>query len=233
MKLAGIIGGIGPESTLDYYRSIISLYRERNRDGSYPSIIINSINLRKILDFMEADRLADVTEYLLTEVLRLHRAGADFAALSANSPHIVFDELQRQSPIPLISIVKVACRAAKAQGLKSVGLMGARFTMQGRFYPDTFAEEGIKAVAPSLEERAYIHDKYMNELIAGKFLPETRHGLLAIAERLRIQEGIEGLILAGTELPLILRDVNVNDARIPFLDTTALHVEEIVNQILS
>jgi aspartate racemase len=230
LKLAGIIGGIGPESTQDYYRLIIALYRQRNPDRSYPSILINSINLRKVLDLMEADKLSDVTEYLLTELDRLYRAGADFGALSANTPHIVFDALQQRSPLPLVSIVKVTSRAAKSQGLKRVGLLGTRFTMQAHFYQDTFAEDGITVVMPSLEEQNLIHDKYMNELVAGIFLPETRGNLLAIAERLRIQEGIEGLILAGTELPLILRDVK--QETIPFLDTTALHVEEIVNQIL-
>jgi aspartate racemase len=231
LKLAGIIGGIGPESTQDYYRSIIDLYRQRNPDGSYPSIIINSINLRKVLDLMEADRLSDVTEYLVAEVSRLHLAGAAFAALSANSPHIVFDALQQRSPLPLVSIVKVTSGAAKAQGLKRVGLLGTRFTMQAHFYQDTFAGDGITVVMPSLEEQNYIHDKYINQLLAGIFLPETRRDLLTIAERLKIQEGIEGLILAGTELPLILRDVK--QTGIPFLDTTAIHVEEIVNQILS
>jgi len=230
MKIAGLIGGIGPESTLDYYRSIIETYRERNQDGSYPAIIVNSINLRKVLHLMEGNRLPEVAEYLLSEIGRLDRAGADFAALTANTPHIVFDALRAQSPIPLISIVEATCQAAKSLGLKCVGLLGTRFTMQAAFYPDGFSREGIRIVMPAPEEQTYIHDKYMNELIVGVFLPETRSRLLAIAERLKIQLGIEGLILGGTELPLILRDVK--DLGIPLLDTTKVHVEEIVKQIL-
>ena len=231
MKTAGIIGGIGPESTIEYYRLIIATYREQKRDGRYPSLIVNSIDLKRLLDLIGANRSADVVEYLAGEIRRLAGAGADFAALAANTPHIVFDALRRQSPIPLISIVEVTCQAARAQGLKRVGLFGTRFTMQGRFYPDVFVPAGITLVAPAPEEQAYIHEKYMGELVNGIFLPETRQGLLAIAGRLKTQEGIEGLILGGTELPLILRDVK--DQGIPFLDTTRLHVEQVVARLLS
>ena len=231
MKTAGIIGGIGPESTIEYYRSIIVSYRERKQDGSYPSIIINSIDLKKMLDLIGASELAEVTEYLAEEVRKLARAGADVGLLAANTPHVVFDEICRQSPIPLLSIVKATCEAAKASGLKRVGLFGTRFTMQGRFYPEVFSSERIQIVAPDEDEQAYIHDKYMNELVEGVFLPETRERLLTIVDRLKERDGIEGLILGGTELPLILRDSTTTG--IPFLDTTQIHVKALVAQLLS
>jgi aspartate racemase len=231
MKTAGIIGGIGPESTVEYYRSIIVSYREQRQDGSYPSIIINSIDLKKMLDLIGASELAEVTEYLAEEVQKLARAGADVGLLAANTPHVVFDEICRQSPIPLLSIVEATCEAAKASGLKRVGLFGTRFTMQGSFYPEVFSSERIQIVAPDEDEQAYIHDKYMNELVEGVFLPETRERLLTIVDRLKEREGIEGLILGGTELPLILR--NSTTAGIPFLDTTQIHVKALVAQLLS
>ena len=93
MKSVGLIGGTGPESTIEYYRTIIASYREKKGDGSYPSIVVNSIDMKKMLDLIEAKRLADVTEYLLGEVRKLGRAGADFGVLAANTPHIVFDAL--------------------------------------------------------------------------------------------------------------------------------------------
>src|SRR6267154_837621 len=95
MKTVGIIGGVGPESTIEYYRLIIEAYRQRRTDGSYPSIIINSVDISRLLAWMKADNLAD-------ELERLARAGADFGALASNTPHIIFDELQRRSPIPLL-----------------------------------------------------------------------------------------------------------------------------------
>jgi len=231
MKTLGIIGGVGPESTIEYYQNIIALYRERRRDGSYPEFIINSVDLKKGLDFMDANDLAGMADYLLKEIGKLARASANFGLISANTPHIVFDEVASKSPIPLISIVAATCAAAKARRLKKLGLFGTRFTMQGTFYPKVFSREGIELVAPDSTDQDYIHDKYLNELVPGKFLPETRAGLLAIVDRMKAKSDIDGLILAGTELPLILRDADHKG--IPLLDTTKIHCQAAVAEMLS
>jgi aspartate racemase len=231
MKTLGIIGGLGPESTVDYYQKIIALYRERTGKGRYPEFIINSINLRKGLDFMDADDLAGMADYLLEGIGKLARAGADFGLISANTPHIVFDQLEPRSPIPLISIVEATCASAKARNLKRLGLFGTRYTMRGAFYAKVFSREGIELLIPEPNDQDYIHEKYMNELIPGKFLPETRAGLLAIVDRLKAKSDIDGVILAGTELPLILRHADHNG--VPFLDTTKIHVEAAVDEMLS
>src|SRR5881227_4119721 len=202
MRTLGIIGGLGPESTIDYYGRIIALYRERTADGSYPQFIINSINMKKGLDFMDANNLAGMAEYLLEEIGRLAQAGATFGLISANTPHIVFDEVASKSPIPLLSIIEATCAAAKARKLKRLALLGTRFTMQGTFYSKVFTREGIELVVPDAKDQEYIHDKYLNELVPGKFLPETRAELLAIVDCMQAKNEIDGLILAGTELPL-------------------------------
>ena len=230
MKTIGIIGGIAPESTIEYYRSIIALYRERKQDGSYPSILINSIDMKKMLDLIAGKELAGVTEYLLGEVIKLAQAGADFGLLASNTPHLVFEDIRRHSPIPLISIVETACEIAQSLCLKKVGLFGTRFTMQGQFYPEVFAKQGIEIVLPSLEDQEFIHEKYMSELVNGVFLTETRERLLMIVDRLKANDGIQGLILGGTELPLIIREVSAGG--IPFLDTTKIHVERAVSLML-
>jgi aspartate racemase len=231
MKILGIIGGLGPESTLEYYQNIIALYRERQRDGSYPEFIINSVDLKKGLDFMAESNLTGMADYLLEEIDKLARAGANFGLISANTPHIVFDEVASKSPIPLISIVEATCAAAKARGLKKLALFGTRFTMQGTFYPRVFSHEEIELVLPDAKEQDYLHDKYLNELVPGKFLPETRAGLLAIVDRMKANSDIDGVILAGTELPLILRDAEHNG--IPFLNTTTIHCEAAVAEMFS
>src|SRR5437870_3512027 len=231
MKILGIIGGLGPESTIEYYQNIIALYRERQRDGSYPEFIINSVDLKKGLDFMAASNLNGMADYLLEEIGRLARAGANFGLISANTPHIVFDELTSKAPIPLLSIVEATCAAAKARKLKRLALLGTRFTMQGTFYSKVFNREGIELVVPDAKDQDYIHDKYLNELVPGKFLPETRAGLLAIVDCMKAKSNIDGVILAGTELPLILRDADHKG--IPFLDTTKIHCQAAVAEMLS
>ena len=231
MKILGIIGGVGPESTIEYYRNVIALYRERQRDGSYPEFIINSVDLKKGLDFMAANNLNGMADYLLGEIGKLARAGANFGLISANTPHIVFDELASKAPIPLLSIIEATCAAGKARKLKRLALLGTRFTMQGTFYSKVFTREGIELVVPDAKDQEYIHDKYLNELVPGKFLPETRAELLAIVDCMKAKSDIDGVILAGTELPLILRDADHKG--IPLLDTTKIHCQAAVAEMLS
>ena len=231
MKTVGVIGGIGPESTIEYYRQLIAAYRAQKPDGSYPPIIINSINLKAVVDLLEANDLLRVADLFVAEIQKLAGAGAEFGLLAANTPHIVFDEIHRRSPIPLVSIVEATCATARALGLKRLVLLGTRFTMQGEFYPKVFSQAEIALVVPDRDEQTYIHDKYMGELVEGIILPETRQRLLAIVDRLKEQQSIDGVILGGTELPLILGDVT--DRGIPFLDTTQIHAQAIASRAWS
>jgi aspartate racemase len=229
MKTVGIIGGIAPESTIVYYREIVSSFLNQNNGTDYPAIIINSINMKTMLEFFPAKDYDGLTKYLLSEIDKLARAGADFGVLASNTPHIVFDRLRNDSPIPLISIVEQACRKAKALGLKKAGLFGTRFTMQSTFYKDIFAREGITLVTPDTASQDYIHSVYFGELVKGILLGTTKEKLLQIADKMRDDENIEGLVLGGTELPLILQD---KERDIPFLDTTKIHVEEIIELLM-
>src|SRR5437899_8013813 len=139
---------MGPESTIEYYRAIIALYHERKPDGSYPQLIINSVDLKKGMDFMAANDLPGAAKHLLEEIRKLARAGADFGLIAANTPHIVFDDVASKSPIPLISIVEATCAAAKTRKLQRLALFGTRYTMQGKFYVNFFSREGIELLVP-------------------------------------------------------------------------------------
>jgi aspartate racemase len=231
MKTLGLIGGIGPESTIEYYRFIIAAFREQNQDDSYPPIIINSVNLTKLVTLVTSNQLEELTNELVREVEKLAMAGADFAAFASNTPHLVFDAVQNRSRVPLLSIVEAACERVQQLGLKRVGLFGTRFTMEGSFYPAVFSRSGIELIVPDEEARIFIHDKYMNELLKNIFLPETRDAMLAIANNLKEQHKIEALILGGTELPLLLRDAEIEG--IPMLDTTRIHVDRLVSEMLA
>jgi aspartate racemase len=232
MKTIGIVGGLGPESTIEYYRFLIAAYQERQPDGSFPSIIINSLDLQRGLALVTANQLDELAGFLAEGVESVARAGASFGLMAANTPHIVFDQVQRRSPIPLLSIVEAAREAAQQLGLRRLALLGTGFTMKGRFYPEVFSRAGIELIVPTPDEQAFIHDKYINELLKNMFLPATRDALFAIVEKLKERDHIEGVILAGTELPLILREVE-GRAGIPFLDTTKIHVARAVSEILA
>jgi aspartate racemase len=227
-RTLGIIGGIAPGSTIEYYRQIVDAYRARTNE--YPSVVINSIDLKRMLGLVFDARLDELIAYLLAEIGRLALARADVALLASNTPHLVFDEIRRRAPIPMISIVEAARDAAASRNLKRLGLFGTGSTMRGSFYPDVFSRAGIMLIVPRDDEQNYIHTKYMEELIPGRFLPETREGLLEIVHRMIDRDHIDGLILGGTELPLILRDER--EAGVPFLDTTSIHVQRAVDELL-
>src|SRR5678816_2374041 len=113
MATAGIVGGIGPESTVVYYRSIVAGYQRRNPDGSGPQILLNSIDNKAMLTLVMAHRMEALADFLLTEIGKLAGGGADFAIIAANTPHMVFDDVAARTPIPLISIVAVTRDAAR------------------------------------------------------------------------------------------------------------------------
>ena len=227
MGTLGIVGGLGPESTIDYYRRILEEWK-RDDPSSSPSIIIDSLDVDRGLRLVEHDRPA-LVEYLSASLRRLAAAGADFAAMAANTPHVVFDDLVARSPIPMVSIVEACAEEAQRRDLRRLGLLGTRFTMEGSFYPTVFARRGIAIVAPNDEERTWIHDRYIGQLLKGEFRDETRDGVISVVRRLREEESIDGVILGGTELTLLLSAPLVGD--IPALDTTALHVDAIVKRL--
>jgi aspartate racemase len=227
VKTLGVVGGIGPESTIDYYRLLLARAADLGGSQSAP-LVINSVDywaMRRLLDAKDDAGLADM---LVREVERLQRAGAGMAIIAATTPHMVFDAVQSRVSLPLVSIVTATADAAAAQGLKRPGLLGTRFTMQGRFFSDVFAARGMTIVAPEGGDVDYVHDVYVNELVRGQFLDTSRAGLVAVMDRLRAR-GADAIILGGTELPLILRGV---EYPLPVVDTTRIHVDAAIRAAL-
>ena len=229
MATLGIVGGIGPESTIEYYRTIIAAYQARRGAQAAPSIVINSVDAHQMLGLFGAGRIAEAIEFLRAALRQLADAGATLGLIAANTPHAVFDQVQAQSPLPLVSIVTAACDAVRAAGLKRPALFGTRFTMAGRFYQDVFAPAGIEIVVPSEDDQAYIHGKYMTELVRNQFLDQTRDGLTAIVARMKAERGIDAVILGGTELPLVMHGGEA--AGVPLVDTTKAHARAAVDRL--
>ncbi|MFL6244423.1 MAG: aspartate/glutamate racemase family protein [Thermoanaerobaculia bacterium] len=230
MTTLGIVGGIAPESTIDYYRSIIASYRRQKNDGSYPRILINSIDLTHMIGLIGAGEIRALTDLMIESVQQLARGGADLALFASNTPHLVYDDVAKASPIPMISIVEETCLAAQSLRLQKLGLFGTRFTMQASFYPRVFGASAMTVIAPAAEEQAFIHEKYMGELVAGVFRDDTRAQLIAIIRAMKERHQIDGLILGGTELPLILKEPAYDGVTV--LDTTRIHVESAVKRVM-
>ena len=229
MKTLGIVGGIGPESTIEYYRFILDGYRARVPDGSAPHVIIDSIDVNRGIAMLDASDLSALADYLGESIERLVRAGAEVGLIAANTPHIVFDEVQARARIPLISIVQATCERARVLGFRRMALLGTGFTMRRRFYPEVFARAALELVMPNDAEKAQIHAAYIGELLKNQFLPETRAAILHIIDRMRREDAVEAVILAGTELPLLLRGAEPEG--VVFLDTTLIHVAAAVDAI--
>jgi len=227
VNTVGLVGGLGPETTIDYYRRIIAAWQAVD-PASAPPLVIDSIDVREVFRLVESDRSA-LADYLSASVDRLARAGADFGAITANMPHLVFDDVSARSAIPLISIIETCADEARRRGLRRVALLGTRFTMEASMYPDGLRRRDIDVVVPDEAERIFIHDHYTNEMIKGVFRDDVRERVISIVGRLRETEDIDGVILGGTELTLLLPFDTV--AGVPALNTTAIHVDAIVNRL--
>lgn len=228
MARVGLVGGLGPESTIDYYRRIIEAWQER-RPGA-PSVIIDSLDVDLGIRLVQDDR-PGLVAYLLESIRRLERAGADFVAIGANTPHVVFDDVAARTDVPMLSIVDACAAEAARRGFQIVGLLGTRFTMEASLYTDVFSRRSITVVVPEEADRSWLHDRYIGELVRGVFRDETREGVLALVRRLRERFGVEAIVYGGTELPLLLQGGSAEG--LPTLDTTELHVRAIVEHLIS
>jgi len=231
MKKLGLIGGIGPESTIEYYSQIIKRFRALTGSNSYPELLIESIDMSRILEYVSNEDHDSLINFLKDRITIIESAQVDFGAIASNTPHIVFDKLSEKVNIPLISIVEETCKNAEEKGLKTIGLLGTMSTMSQGFYQKTANKHGIKIITPKENQMTYIHDKYVNELIYRNIKQDTKTELINIVNHLYQQFSIEGVILGGTELSLILSQDDFD--KIEVLDTTKIHVDSIVKMILS
>jgi aspartate racemase len=228
MKQVGLVGGIGPESTVDYYRRILSECGRR-RPGPAPHLTIHSISAATLLNYAQHDHAA-LTAYLLKAVHLLNRAGAEAAAFCSNTPHLVFDALMRESPVPLLGIVDKVAAVASRHGFKRLGLLGTGFTMGAQFYPEALKAVGVQLITPLPDEQTILHERYVGELAGGMFTTATRRQFATVIERLVSEDNVDAVVLGGTELPILLE--SYSHAPVPLLNSAAIHVDSIVDYIL-
>ena len=229
MKKLGLIGGTGPESTIEYYKGIEYGVQRRSGRSFFPHLTIESLSVFDVLGFCERRDYAGLTEYLLKGIKNLAAAGAECAALTGITPHIVFDELAAVAPIPLISMVDTARDHAAERGYKKICLLGTLPTMDGTFFQSSFAKRGIEVVTPNAEEKRCIETKIETELEFGKVLPETQRSFREIVERIIQEEKVQAVVLGCTELPLVFRDMELS---VPYIDVMQIHIGALIQMIL-
>jgi len=228
MKKLGLIGGMGPESTIVYYHDI--LYGVKNKLGMdvFPPISIDSINLYEMLEYCDNDnsRLIGLLEQ---SIENLAAGGAQFAALTSNTSHLVYDALAASSPIPLVSIIDTTCAEVERLGYKKVGLLGTTFTTEGNFFREPFASRGINLVTPDAPTRRFVSDRITSELEIGLVKESTLNAFNKIISDMHKENGIEAVILGCTELPLLFKNAQTP---VVCLDTMQLHIAALVDMII-
>lgn len=228
MHKIGIIGGLGPESTIDYYKNIISIYRKESGDLNYPEIIINSINMTEMLFYIAKKDYSKLIDLLLLSISKLKNSGATFAVIASNTPHIVFDQLKDKTVLPLISIVEETCKKAFSLKIKKILLIGTAFTMKSDFYQKGFSSYNIETIVPDQKEQDIIQNIIFPELEEGIVIPEKKKQLIKICNEIIIKENIDAIVLGCTELPLMLKD---DDFNIKILNTAQIHINAVVARL--
>lgn len=229
MKKLGLVGGMGPESTIPYYHDIVYGVQEKLGKDCFPELTIESVDVFNILKLCSEKRYDELTDYLMIAINNLIKCGADFAALSANTPHIVFDRLQEKSTIPLVSIVDSTKDEAIRANKKKIGLLGTIFTMTGDFFKAPFYKSNIEIIVPTKNEMDFVNNKISTELEHGIIKNDTLKSFQKIISRMKDEDGIEAIVLGCTELPLLLND---KVSPVPCLDTMKIHVQALVNMIV-
>ena len=225
VKRIGILGGMGPESTTEFYNLLLKKYYRMFHNYAYPEIVIFSVNFEKMIKLQESGNKKRYAQELMKGIRRLENAGADFAVIASNTPHLVFEQLQRKSSIPLLSMVQSTAQKAKRHKMSKVLLLGTRFTMESSFYKDDFKKLGIQVIVPSKTEQDMINNIIYKELVLGVVKKESKKRVLKIIK----DYVVDGVILGCTELPIILTP---QDTKVALLNTVEIHVEATLDYAL-
>lgn len=213
---------MAPPSTIEYYRAAVEIHRKMT--GRPPRVLINSIDGDEVLGYLATGRRPELVGALLSALHQLDAGGADVALLASASVHVVFDEVRPASPLPLVGMMDATADAVAR--FERVGLLATRFTVQADLFSAALAPRGVTVIVPTAAEQELIDRVYFDELVSGRFLSASRDRLATIGERLRTEEGVEAVLLGGTELPLLLAEAMRND--LPYLDTARIHAEAAV-----
>jgi aspartate racemase len=229
VKKLGLIGGTGPESTIIYYRELEAKVCEARGGAYFPPMTIESLSVYRVLGYCREQDLDGLAEYLLAGIRNLAAAGADAAAFTGITPHIVYDRVAEKSPIPIVSMVQTSCDYLRDRGYTRAALLGTIPTMNVPFFRDALGASGVTALVPTASEQQFIGEKIERELESGIVKPETVDGMASIARRLVDEEGAQAVILGCTELPLAFDQVELG---VPTVDVMRVHIDRLAELVL-
>ncbi|MBL7075430.1 amino acid racemase [candidate division KSB1 bacterium] len=224
-KKIGILGGLSPESTIEYYRYITRKYYELFGDYNYPEIIIYGVNFQQFINWQREGNWNNIVERLVQATQAIHAAGADFGLIATNTMHIIFDKVQEKSPIPLISIIEATATAINKEKIETVGLLGTLHTMREQFYKEGLFRHGIKTIVPEPQEQEFINKVIYDELTRGRINQRSKQAYIEIINKLKAK-GAEGIVLGCTEIPLLVQQIDCN---IKLFNTTQIHAQNALN----
>lgn len=229
MKTIGMIGGMSWESSAEYYKLINEgVHQALGGVHSARSVMV-SVDFAEVETLQKSGRWDEATQMMTTAARQVEAAGADFLLICTNTMHKMADEVQAAVHIPLLHIADAAAAAVLEQGIRTVGLLGTRFTMQGDFYKRRLADKfGLKVYTPVAADQDIVHEIIYNELVVGKILPTSRDAYQKIILKLA-EQGVEGIILGCTEIGLLVKQ---SDCSLPLFDTTLLHAQAAVQYAL-
>jgi len=219
MKTIGLVGGTGWISTAEYYRIINEEVNRRLGGLHFARCILYSLDYGEIDQLHKSKNNEGICSLLLDASKKLVSVGADCILLCANTMHMHAERVQEAIPVPLIHIATATARQIKAQNLRTIGLLGTKLTMEQDFYRKRLNREEIAVLVPDQEERAFIHRTIDGELLKGIFLKKSKVRFLEIIRGLQSQ-GAEGIVLGCTEIPLLIKQEDVD---FPLFNTTAIH----------
>ena len=225
MKTIGLIGGMSWESSSEYYRIINEEVKLRIGGFHSAKCILYSVDFEEIETFQRQSEWEKAAQLLTDAAQSLELAGADFIVICTNTMHKVADEIQSGIQIPLLHIADITAEQVLLSGIKTIGLLGTRYTMEQDFYKSRLEAQGIKVLVPKETDRAVVNTVIYNELCLGQILDESRARYKRIIQDL-INEGAGGIILGCTEISLLVKP---EDSTVPLYDTTLLHAKGAVN----
>ena len=229
MKTIGLIGGMSWESSLEYYRIINEQVKEKLGGFHSAESLMFSVDFDEIEKLQYQGNWKDAAKIMVDAAKRLEKGGADFVVLCTNTMHKTADDVQNNIKIPLLHITDAIAERIKAKGLRKIGLLGTKFTMEEDFYKGRLIKKyGLNVLIPNERDRQIVNDVIYHELCLGKINQSSKSQFIKITDKF-VDNGAEAVILGCTEIPLLIKQ---KDVKIPLFDTTRIHAEAAVEYAL-